>query len=54
MPTPIPMLWSILPPEAQRPMVALWSDLLRRRLTGRMARKETPHDPHHSTQVRLI
>ena len=45
MPTPIPMLWSILPPEAQRPMVALWSDLLRRRLTGRMARKETPHDP---------
>ena len=31
MPTPIPMLWSILPPEAQSPMVALWSDLLRLR-----------------------
>ena len=31
MPTPIPMLWSILPPEVQRSMVALWSDLLRLR-----------------------
>ena len=27
-------VWSNLPPEAQRPMVSLWSDLLRRRLTG--------------------
>ena len=38
-------VWSNLPPEAQRPMVSLWSDLLRRRLSGRLASKETLHDP---------
>ena len=38
-------VWSNLPPEAQRPMVAPWSDLLRHRLTGRLAGNETLHDP---------